>query len=90
MQEPEKPPKNSRKAQIQMDEELALRLHEEEVAELERMQRDKFAQEEASNDIQARMDADALLATRLQEEKREQFSIDEQARFLVEIITERK
>ncbi|GJZ73729.1 hypothetical protein Tco_0637875 [Tanacetum coccineum] len=62
------------------------------------MQRDKAAQEEASNaaltvefdDVQARIDADALLAARLQEEEREQFSIDEQARFLVETITERK
>nr|GEV52746.1 putative ribonuclease H-like domain-containing protein [Tanacetum cinerariifolium] len=98
MQEPEKPPKNSGKAQIQMDEELALRLHEEEKVELERMQRDRFAQEEASNaaltakfdDVQARMDADALLVVRLQEEERDHFSIDEQARFLVETITERK
>ncbi|GKD34575.1 hypothetical protein Tco_1250084, partial [Tanacetum coccineum] len=98
MQEPEKPPKNPRKAQIQMDEELAMRLHEEEKAALERMQRDRAAQEEASNaaltaefdDVQARMDADALLAARLQEEEREQFSIDEQARFLVETIAERK
>ncbi|GKC59769.1 hypothetical protein Tco_1087367, partial [Tanacetum coccineum] len=49
MQEPEKPPKNPRKAQIQMDEELAMRLHEEEKAELERMQRERAAQEEASN-----------------------------------------
>ncbi|GJZ98370.1 hypothetical protein Tco_0670823 [Tanacetum coccineum] len=40
MQEPEKPPKNPRKAQIQMDEELAMRLHEEEKAELEKMQRE--------------------------------------------------
>ncbi|GJT18027.1 hypothetical protein Tco_0876733 [Tanacetum coccineum] len=39
---------------------------------------------------QAQMDADALLAARLQEEEREQFSIDEQARFLVETIAERK
>ncbi|GJU55431.1 hypothetical protein Tco_1229145 [Tanacetum coccineum] len=62
------------------------------------MQRDRAAQEEASNaaltakfdDVQARMDANALLATRLQEEEREQFSIDEQARFLVETIAERK
>ncbi|GKA21251.1 hypothetical protein Tco_0701240, partial [Tanacetum coccineum] len=61
MQEPEKPPKNPRKAQIQKDEELAMR-----------------------------MDPDALLAARLQEEEREQFSIDEQARFLVETIAERK
>ncbi|GJW31194.1 hypothetical protein Tco_0051226 [Tanacetum coccineum] len=64
----------------------------------ERMQRERAAQEEASNatltaefdDVQARMDADALLAARLQEEEREQFSIDEQARFLVETIAERK
>ncbi|GJY98066.1 hypothetical protein Tco_0514976 [Tanacetum coccineum] len=33
---------------------------------------------------------DALLAARLQEEESEQFYIDEQARFLVETITERK
>ncbi|GKA59258.1 ribonuclease H-like domain-containing protein [Tanacetum coccineum] len=77
LKEPEKPPKNPRKAQIQMDEEPAMRLHEEEKAELERMQRERAAQEEASNaaltaefdDVQARMDADALLAARLQEEK---------------------
>nr|GEW14162.1 hypothetical protein [Tanacetum cinerariifolium] len=81
-----------------MDEELALRLHDEEKAKLERMQRDISTKEEASNaaltvkfdDVQARIDADALLAARLQEEEREQFSIDEQARFLVEIIGERK
>ncbi|GKB67227.1 hypothetical protein Tco_0928639 [Tanacetum coccineum] len=36
MQEPEKPPKNLRKAQIQMDEELAMRLHEEEKDELKK------------------------------------------------------
>ncbi|GJX92984.1 hypothetical protein Tco_0347570, partial [Tanacetum coccineum] len=60
--------------------------------------RERAAQEEASNaslilefdDVQARMDADALLAVRLQEEEREQFSIDEQARFLVETIAEKK
>ncbi|GJU38546.1 hypothetical protein Tco_1191503 [Tanacetum coccineum] len=49
MQEPKKPPKISRKTQIQMDKELALRLHEEEKAELERMKRDRSALEEASN-----------------------------------------
>ncbi|GJR99385.1 hypothetical protein Tco_0315894 [Tanacetum coccineum] len=98
MVEPEKPPKNPRKAQIQMDEELAIRLHEEEKAELERMQRERAVQEEASNaaliaefdNVQARIEADALLAARLQEKEREQFSIDEQARFLVETIAERK
>ncbi|GJY13578.1 hypothetical protein Tco_0382887 [Tanacetum coccineum] len=81
-----------------MDEELAMRLHEEEKAELEIMQRERATKEEASNaaltiefdDVQARIDADALLAARLQEEEREQFSIDEQARILVETIAERK
>ncbi|GJW91626.1 hypothetical protein Tco_0169179 [Tanacetum coccineum] len=54
-----------------------MRLHEEEKAELERMQRERAAQKEASNvaltiefnDVPARMDADALLAARLQEEE---------------------
>ncbi|GJV32562.1 hypothetical protein Tco_1392962 [Tanacetum coccineum] len=94
----EKPLKNPRKAQIQMAEELAIRLHEEEKAELERMQRERTAQEEASNaaliaefdNVQARMEADALLAARIQEKERERFFINEQARFLVETITERK
>ncbi|GKB28173.1 hypothetical protein Tco_0867574 [Tanacetum coccineum] len=36
------------------------------------------------------MEEDALLAARLQEKERKQFSIDEQARFLVETIVERK
>nr|GEW51995.1 reverse transcriptase domain-containing protein [Tanacetum cinerariifolium] len=81
-----------------MNEELALRLHKEEKAELERMQRDRSTQEKASNatltakfnDVKARMDAYALLATNPQEEKRDQFSINEQARFLKEIIAKRK
>nr|GEV53228.1 hypothetical protein [Tanacetum cinerariifolium] len=98
MVEPQNPPKNLRKAQIQMDEELAMRLHEEEKVELERMQRDRVAQEEASNaaltvefdEVQARMDADALFAARIQEEEREQFFINEHDRFLVEIIAKRK
>ncbi|GKC84703.1 hypothetical protein Tco_1140420, partial [Tanacetum coccineum] len=74
-----------RKAQIQIDEELAIRLHEEEKAELERMQRERAAQEKAYNaaliaefdNVQARMEADALLAARLQEKERERFSIVE-------------
>ncbi|GJR17817.1 hypothetical protein Tco_0966344 [Tanacetum coccineum] len=62
------------------------------------MQRDRSTKEKASNaaltaefdDVQARMDADALLAARLHEEERKQFSINEQARFLVEKNAERK
>ncbi|GJS10974.1 hypothetical protein Tco_0367770 [Tanacetum coccineum] len=84
MQEPEKPPKNPRKAQIQMDEELAMRLHEEEMDELERRQREIVAVEEASkavvnqelDDIQAMIEADAQMAARLQSEEQEQFTIE--------------
>ncbi|GJX84379.1 hypothetical protein Tco_0335153 [Tanacetum coccineum] len=94
----EEEPRRATPAQIQRDAEIAQRLHEEEKAELERKQRERAVQEEASNaaliaefdNVQARMEADALLAARLQEKERDQFSIDEQARFLVETIAERK
>ncbi|GJX56208.1 putative ribonuclease H-like domain-containing protein [Tanacetum coccineum] len=82
MQEPEKSPKNPRKAQIQMDEELAQKLFEEEQAQFEKEQRiarEKAAEQEAKDaalieqieDVQARMDSDVLLAERLQQVERE-------------------
>ncbi|GJX84804.1 hypothetical protein Tco_0335578 [Tanacetum coccineum] len=101
MVEPEPTSKNPIKAQIARDEEIAQKLFEEEQAQFEREQmiaKEKAAEQEAKDaalidqmeDVQARMDADALLATRLQEEEIEQFSIDEQAKFLVETIVARK
>nr|GFA60363.1 hypothetical protein [Tanacetum cinerariifolium] len=45
---------------------------------------------EQMEDVQARMDVDVLLAERLQQEEREHFTINEQARMLVDLITERK
>ncbi|GJY50220.1 hypothetical protein Tco_0441067 [Tanacetum coccineum] len=76
------------------DKELAQRLHEEELAELDRAQIERQRQEEATNaalteefnEIQARIDADALFAAKLQQEEREQFTIEERAQFLVETI----
>ncbi|GJV94275.1 hypothetical protein Tco_1545852 [Tanacetum coccineum] len=73
----------------------------EEQAQFEREQRiarERAAEQEAKDaalieqmeDVQARMDADELLAARLQEQEREQFSVDEHARFLVETIAARK
>ncbi|GJT96219.1 putative ribonuclease H-like domain-containing protein [Tanacetum coccineum] len=61
-----------------------------------RLERER--EEEASNDalieewdsIEARIDADAQLAERLQAEEREQMSVEEQARLLMELITTRK
>ncbi|GKA57105.1 putative ribonuclease H-like domain-containing protein [Tanacetum coccineum] len=77
MVEPEKPLK--KKDQIALDEELALRLHAEEQAELERMQKERVAQEEASraaiieelDSIQAMIKADEQLAARLQAKEQE-------------------
>ncbi|GJR20269.1 hypothetical protein Tco_0968796 [Tanacetum coccineum] len=64
----------------------------------QRIAKERAAEQEAKDaaliiefeDVQARMDADALLAARLQEKEREKFFIDEQARLLVETIAERK
>ncbi|GJU68861.1 hypothetical protein Tco_1255120 [Tanacetum coccineum] len=96
MVEPEKPLK--KKDQIALDEELAFRLHAEEQEELERMQKERVAQEEASraaiieefDSIQAMIKADEPLAARLQHEEQQQFSIEEKSRMLVEMIAERK
>nr|GEU34708.1 hypothetical protein [Tanacetum cinerariifolium] len=45
---------------------------------------------EQMEDVQVRIDADALLAKKLQQEEREQFIVDEQAKMLVDLIAERK
>ncbi|GKD51238.1 hypothetical protein Tco_1280214 [Tanacetum coccineum] len=101
MQEPEKPPKNPIKAHIQRDAEIAQSLFKEEQAQFEREQRiarERAAEQEAKDaalikqmeDIQTRMDADELLAERLQQEDREQFTIEEKSRMSVEMIVERK
>nr|GFC40889.1 hypothetical protein [Tanacetum cinerariifolium] len=68
--EPEKPPKNLRMARIQLDEELAKRMHKEEMAEFKKRQSEIVVAEEASratikaeinqelDDIQAMIEAD--------------------------------
>nr|GEV13741.1 hypothetical protein [Tanacetum cinerariifolium] len=88
-------------AQIQRDAEIAQRLFEEEQAHFKREQMiggEKDAEQEANDvalikqmeDVQERIDADVLLAKKLQQEEREQFIVDEQARMLVDLIIERK
>nr|GEX18581.1 hypothetical protein [Tanacetum cinerariifolium]GEZ81769.1 hypothetical protein [Tanacetum cinerariifolium] len=83
------------------DKEIAQRLFKEEQAQFEREQRitkEKATEQEAKDaalieqmeDVQARIDADALLAERLQQEEKEQFTIGKQARMLVDLIVERK
>ncbi|GKD58463.1 hypothetical protein Tco_1295972, partial [Tanacetum coccineum] len=87
MVEPAKSPKNPIKVQIQRDAEIAQKLFEEEQAQFKREQRiakESAAEQEVKDatlidqmkDIQARLDADLLLAERLQQEEREEFTIE--------------
>ncbi|GJR22436.1 hypothetical protein Tco_0970963 [Tanacetum coccineum] len=101
-EEPEKPEKVKRRdqglAQIESDAELAERLHEEELAELDRAQKERQKQEEATSaalaeefdEIQARIDADHELAVRLTHEEQEKYTIEERARLLAEFFKRRK
>ncbi|GJV54951.1 hypothetical protein Tco_1455956 [Tanacetum coccineum] len=77
MQESEKPPKNPIKAQIQRKE-----IVEQEAKDVALIEQIK--------DIQARIDADELLAERFQQEEREQFTIEEKSRMLVEMIAKKE
>ncbi|GJX03793.1 hypothetical protein Tco_0189709 [Tanacetum coccineum] len=84
-EEPEKPVKVKRRhqglAQIESDAELTQRLHEEELAELDRAQIERQKQEEANSaalaeefdGIQARIDVDHELATKYKFDKRRLF-----------------
>ncbi|GKE00983.1 hypothetical protein Tco_1388966 [Tanacetum coccineum] len=77
--------------QLESDEELARKMQEEWEEEEER---NKIAEEKAANealirnfdDIKARIEADRLLAEKLQEQEREQFTIEERAKFLHDTI----
>ncbi|GJW95151.1 hypothetical protein Tco_0174823 [Tanacetum coccineum] len=77
--------------QLATDEELARKTQEDWEAEEEKK---RLADEEAKNaalihdfdDINARIEADRLLALRLQQEEREQFTIEERAKFLYDTI----
>ncbi|GKF12452.1 hypothetical protein Tco_0050378, partial [Tanacetum coccineum] len=80
--------------QIERDEELAHKLHKEELAKIARIQEEKAAQEEASkvaimemfDEVQAGIDADALFAAKLQPKEREEYTIEERVKFLAKTI----
>ncbi|GKE09670.1 hypothetical protein Tco_1413221, partial [Tanacetum coccineum] len=77
--------------QLETDEEMARKMQEEWEGEEER---NRIAEEKAANealirnfdDIKARIEADRLLAEKLQEQEREQFTIEERAKFLHDTI----
>ncbi|GKF07496.1 hypothetical protein Tco_0041720, partial [Tanacetum coccineum] len=76
---------------LESDEEMARKIQEEWEAEEER---NKIAEEKATNealiknfdDIKERIEADRILAEKLQEQEREQFIIEERAKFLNDTI----
>ncbi|GJW55100.1 hypothetical protein Tco_0099185 [Tanacetum coccineum] len=77
--------------QLESDEELARKVQEDWEAEEERK---RVVEEQAANealikdfdDIKARIEADRILAEKLQEQEREQFTIEERAKFLHDTI----
>ncbi|GJR10731.1 putative ribonuclease H-like domain-containing protein [Tanacetum coccineum] len=77
--------------QLESDEEMARKIQEEWEGEEER---NRIAEEKATNealirnfdDIKARIEVDRLLAKKLQEQEREQFTIEERAKFLHDTI----
>ncbi|GJW31096.1 hypothetical protein Tco_0051128 [Tanacetum coccineum] len=79
-------PKDKGKKKIEEEDESETESEEEE--------RKRLAEEEATNDalirsyddIKARIEADGLLAKRLQEQEREQFTVEERAKFLHDTI----
>nr|GEZ35614.1 putative ribonuclease H-like domain-containing protein [Tanacetum cinerariifolium] len=81
-------PEEEQKRIVQADAELVQRLHEEELAKLERVQKEKAAQEEASkayineelDDIQAMIEAYEQIAARIQSKEQEKYIIEEKER----------
>ncbi|GJW00842.1 hypothetical protein Tco_1556093 [Tanacetum coccineum] len=84
-------PKDKGKKKIEEEDETERKVQEEWEAEEER---NKIAEEQATNealiqdfdDIKARIEADRILAEKLQEQEREQFTIEERAKFLHDTI----
>ncbi|GKC83203.1 hypothetical protein Tco_1138920 [Tanacetum coccineum] len=93
MVEQEKPLK--KKDQIKFDEEIAQRLQAQLQAELEEEERLAKQREEDANiaewdDVQAMMDTNYELATRIQAQEQEELTIKEKSRLFVELMDKRK
>ncbi|GJU80136.1 hypothetical protein Tco_1282501 [Tanacetum coccineum] len=82
-----------KKEKIRLDEELALKLQAEE-EEQARLAREKAEKDEEANiswdNVQAMIEADRLLAERLQAREQEELTDEEKARLFVELLEKRK
>nr|GEY04507.1 hypothetical protein [Tanacetum cinerariifolium] len=98
LEEPEPAKKMTRSdldaAQIAKDAKVARLVYEEELAQLERKKERRHREEVASkvaiakiyDEIQAGIEVDELFAAKLQQEEREEYTIEERAKFLSETI----
>ncbi|GKC31412.1 hypothetical protein Tco_1038706, partial [Tanacetum coccineum] len=93
MIEPEPVKKLSKKDQLKLDEEVAQRLQAE-FDEQERIEREKaeanIALKETWDDIQAKIEADQLLAERLQAREQEELTIEERAILFQQLLEKRR
>ncbi|GJU30867.1 hypothetical protein Tco_1174456 [Tanacetum coccineum] len=93
MIEPEPVKKLSKKNQLKLDEEVAQRLQAE-FDEQERIKREKaeanIALKETWDDIQAKIEADCLLAERLQTREQEELTIEERAKLFQQLLEKRR
>nr|GEX80280.1 hypothetical protein [Tanacetum cinerariifolium] len=89
MIKPEVPLKKKEQMRINKEYARKLQAEEQEASRLSRAQQDEEASNSLDN-IQAMMDADRLLAKRLQAREREEFFEVQKARLLVELIEKRK
>ncbi|GJT19032.1 hypothetical protein Tco_0877738 [Tanacetum coccineum] len=93
MIEPEPVKKLSKKDQLKLDEEVAQRLQAE-FDEQERIEREKaeanIALKETWDDIQAKIEADCLLAERLQAREQEELTIEERAILFQQLLEKRR
>nr|GEV02187.1 retrovirus-related Pol polyprotein from transposon TNT 1-94 [Tanacetum cinerariifolium] len=95
------PMKLKKKDQIQLDEEVALKLHAELQAEFDKEQmitREKAQQEVEANialieswdDVQAKINADYQLAERLQAEEQKELNGEEKAKLIMQLLEKRR
>ncbi|GJR58089.1 putative ribonuclease H-like domain-containing protein [Tanacetum coccineum] len=91
-------PKDKGKKKIEEDDMMVRKIHRRSVEKKGEEERNRIAKEKAANealirnfdDIKARIEVDRLLAEKLQEQEREQFSIEERAKFLPETIASQR
>ncbi|GKE44226.1 hypothetical protein Tco_1471510, partial [Tanacetum coccineum] len=93
MVEPELVKKLSKKDQLKLDEEIALKLQAE-IDEEERLAREKAQQIKKANivwdDVQAKVEADYQLAQRLQAQEQDELTDEEKARLFVQFFEQRR